>query len=74
MKNTNYIFDPICITSIFRDTTKQYFILMGSTLLTTAVTYGDRLILYPLMDGNSVFYIYSSTTYRKDDADVINSY
>ena len=54
MKNTNYIFDPICITSIFRDTTKQYFILMGSTLLTTAVTYGDRLILYPLMDGNSV--------------------
>lgn len=27
---------------------------MGSTLLTTAVTYGDRLILYPLMDGNSV--------------------
>ena len=44
MKNTNYIFDPICITSIFRDTTKQYFILMGSTLLTTAVTYGDSIV------------------------------
>lgn len=54
IKNTNYILEPIRVTSIFGDTIKQYFILMGSTLLTTAVTYGDRLILYPLMDGNSV--------------------
>lgn len=54
IKNTNYILESIRVTSIFGDTIKQYFILMGSTLLTTAVTYGDRLILYPLMDGNSV--------------------
>ena len=54
IKNTNYILEPIRVTSIFGDTIKQYFILMGATLLTTAVTYGDRLILYPLMDGNSV--------------------
>lgn len=54
IKNTNYILEPTRVTSIFGDTIKQYFILMGSTLLTTAVTYGDRLILYPLMDGNSV--------------------
>lgn len=52
--NTNYIKEPINVTPIFGDTVKQYFILMGSTLLTTAVTYGDRLLLYPILDGSSV--------------------
>ena len=54
MKNTNYIKESFIITAFFSDTIKQYFILMGATLLNTAVTYGDRLLLYPLLDGESV--------------------
>lgn len=52
--NTNYISEPLKVTPLFNDTVKQFFILFGSTLLYTAVTYGDRLLLYPLMDGTSV--------------------
>lgn len=52
--NTDYIREPLKVTPLFNDTVKQYFILFGSTLLHTAVTYGDRLLLYPLMDGTSV--------------------
>lgn len=54
MCNTDFIREPLRITPLFSVTTKQYFILAGSSLLSTAVTYGDRLILYPLMDGTSV--------------------
>lgn len=52
--HTDYIKEPIRKTPLFNDTAKQYFILLGSSLLSTVVTYGDRLILYPLMDGTSV--------------------
>lgn len=52
--HTNYIREPLRITPLFSDTAKQYFLLLGSSLLSTVVTYGDRLILYPLMDGASV--------------------
>ncbi len=52
--NTDYIKEPIRRTPLIKETARQYFILLGSTLLSTLVTYGDRLILYPLMDGTSV--------------------
>ena len=54
MLNTNYIREPLKVTPLMRDTLHQYFLLMASTLLTTAVTYGDRLLLYPILDGTSV--------------------
>lgn len=54
MLNTNYIREPFKVTPLMRDTLYQYFLLMASTLLTTAVTYGDRLLLYPVLDGTSV--------------------
>lgn len=54
MFNTTYIREPIKITPFFTDTVKQYFVLMGATLLNITVTYGDRLLLYPLLDGTSV--------------------
>lgn len=52
--HTDYIKEPIRKTPLFNDTIKQYFLLLSSSLLSTVVTYGDRLILYPLMDGVSV--------------------
>ena len=52
--NTDYIREPLKRTPLFAGTARQYFILLGSSLLTTMVTYGDRLLLYPLMDGTSV--------------------
>lgn len=52
--HTDYIREPLRKTPLFGETAKQYIILLGSSLLGTVVTYGDRLILYPLMDGTSV--------------------
>ena len=52
--NTNYIHEPLRVTPLFNDTVKHFIVLFGATLLHTAVTYGDRLLLYPLMDGTSV--------------------
>lgn len=52
--HTDYIKEPLKKTPLFNDTAKQYLLLLGSTLLSTVVTYGDRLILYPLLDGTSV--------------------
>ncbi len=52
--NTDYIKEPLVKTPLFNSTVKQYFLLLGSTLLGALVTYGDRLILYPLMDGTTV--------------------
>lgn len=53
-KNTELYKEPYRRTPLFTDTVKQYFILAGSSLLSTAVTYGDRLVLYPLLDGTNV--------------------
>ena len=52
--HTDYIKEPVIISPLFNNTLKKYIVLLGSTLLTTLVTYGDRLLLYPLMDGTSV--------------------
>lgn len=52
--HTDYIKEPIKKTPLFNETAKQYLLLLGSGLLSTVVTYGDRLILYPLLDGTSV--------------------
>lgn len=52
--HTDYIKEPVKKTPLFNETAKQYVLLLGSSLLTSVVTYGDRLILYPLMDGTSV--------------------
>ena len=52
--HTTYIKEPLRITPLFRKTVKQYFLLMFSSVLISLVTYGDRLVLYPLMDGETV--------------------
>lgn len=54
MTHTNYIKEPLSKTSLINDTVKQYFLLMGSTLLSAVVTYGDRMILYPILGGEDV--------------------
>lgn len=52
--HTDYIREPIRTTPLFRGTLKKYFVLLSSSLLASMVTYGDRLLLYPLMDGATV--------------------
>ena len=54
LRHTNYIREPLRKTALFTETLKQYLLLMGSSLLVALTTYGDRLILYPLMDGKTV--------------------
>jgi len=52
--HTDYIKEPIRVTPLFSGTVEKYFVLLSSSLLASMVTYGDRLLLYPLMDGASV--------------------
>ena len=54
MTHTNYIKEPLKKTPLINDTVKQYFLLMGSTLLSAVVTYGDRMLLYPILGGDDV--------------------
>ena len=54
LTHTNYIKEPLKKTPLINDTVKQYFLLMGSTLLSAVVTYGDRMLLYPILGGDDV--------------------
>lgn len=51
---TTYWKEPLKWTIFFKDTTKRYLILAGSSLLTSIVTYGDRMLLYPFSSGSTV--------------------
>lgn len=52
--HTDFIREPFQKTPLFEDTVRQYFLLLVSTLIGAVVTYGDRLILKPLLGGTSV--------------------
>lgn len=54
LKMTTYIKEPAVRTILFAETLKRYFILLGANSLTYLVSYGDRLFLYPITDGETV--------------------
>lgn len=51
---TNCLREPFSKTILFDDTLKRYFVLLGANSLTYLVSYGDRLFLYPVTDGETV--------------------
>jgi len=52
--NTQCLREPFVKTPLFTDTFKRYVTLASASTLTYVVSYGDRLLLYPLLDGVSV--------------------
>ena len=57
--NTNVWKEKITVTPLFKSTITKYLLLAGAGCLSYLVSYGDRIILYPLTDGTSVS-IYTS--------------
>lgn len=54
MKNTNCLSERIKITFLFGQTLNKYILLAGAGILAYIVSYGDRIILYPMTDGTTV--------------------
>ena len=52
--NTDYIREPVRRTHIFLDTVKILLIYTCSMLFSSSITYCDKLILYPILGGESV--------------------
>lgn len=52
--NTDFLKEPIRITPMFSDTLRKIGPLTISSILGSAITYCDKLILFPLLGGTSV--------------------
>lgn len=52
--HTDYIKEPVKKTPLFKDTANLFLVYLGTGLIGTVLTYGDKLILYPMMDGTTV--------------------
>lgn len=52
--NTTFIREPLKTTPLFATTGKKVALLMGANVLGSAMTYCDKLLLYPLLGG---FYV-----------------
>lgn len=51
---TEFLKEPIRITSIFKQTISKYMMLIVTGAIATALTYMDRLIIFPLLGGAAV--------------------
>ena len=51
---TDFIREPVCKTPLFNDTIKLLVMLTISSILGSALTYFDKLLLYPMLGGSSV--------------------
>jgi len=65
LTHTDYYREPLKKTPLFYGTVKRYFVLAGASLLSYIVSYGDRLLLYPLLDGSSVSILSSAEVMGK---------
>lgn len=65
LKNTVLLNESYKKSPIYSTTFKEVFLLLGSGLLTAIGVYADKLILYPLLGGNSVTIYYVSTILGK---------
>lgn len=52
--NTDCLRERMTITPLFSPTIKKYLLLAGASFLSHLVSYGDRIILFPVTDGTSV--------------------
>lgn len=51
---TEFLKEPIKITVIFKQTMSRYMLLIVNGIMATALTYMDRLIIFPLLGGAAV--------------------
>lgn len=59
--NTDFIREPVRITPLFKQTRSKVLALTASTALGSAITYCDKLLLYPLLGGTLVS-VYSTAS------------
>lgn len=63
--NTTYIKEKIKITPLFSSTLKVYFGLLAASLLTSIISYSDRMLLLPLIGGDQVSVYHSASIIGK---------
>lgn len=63
--SSKIIFDPLKITSLFRQSLKSYAMLIIGGLLSNLTTYLDRFIIYPLLGAASVSSFFVATYFSK---------
>jgi len=59
------ISEPIHTTRLFKKTSRHMFVLTVASLLASTLTYIDRLLLYPMLGGESVSVYYVATVIGK---------
>lgn len=63
--NTDLYKEPFKRTKLFSQVTKNSLVLLAAGILNSLTSYVDRLLLYPLMGGNSVAIYYSASIFGK---------
>lgn len=58
--HTKFWKETLSITPLLKRTTKKYFTLLSASIIVSAVSYGDRIFIYPITDGESVSIITSA--------------
>ncbi|MDB2091680.1 MULTISPECIES: lipopolysaccharide biosynthesis protein [Clostridium] len=65
IRRSDLIYEPLKKTQLFQKTTKQSLVLLGASFLGTAITYIDKLLLYPILGPKMVTVYYVSTLFGK---------
>ncbi|MCQ5202750.1 hypothetical protein [Mordavella massiliensis] len=65
IKTTKIVKENIQRTALLKTTTIEYFALTISTVLSKTLTYVDKLMLYPLLGGNTVSIYFTATLMGK---------
>lgn len=64
-RNSSVLKESFNITPLFRNTTYKSIILLSTVLMRTALTYADKLLIYPLLGPDAVSIYYSATVLGK---------
>ena len=65
LSHTTYWREPFKITPLMPDTIRRFFLLAGASILGYLVSYGDRLLLFPVADGSTVSILTASEVMGK---------
>lgn len=65
ISKTKLLREPLCKTPIYREVKKEADIYSVATFSKSAISYVDKLLLYPLMGGHSVSIYYTATILGK---------
>ena len=65
IKNTQILKEPSCKTMLFNEVSRDANQLVLATVISNAMNYADKLVLYPLMGGHAVSIYYTATILGK---------